>query len=397
MLLSQNCDFDAVIDRRETNSVKWDFCCSGTDDVLPMWVADMDFKAPLEVVEAVSSAAAHGIYGYSELPSGYYDAVTNWLITKHMWSVQPEWISYSPGVITALNIAIQTFTRPGDHVILQSPVYPPFFSSVVNNGRHVLNNQLICDRGEYSIDFDHLEKLVNDRTRMLVLCSPHNPVGRVWRESELTRLAEFVLRHDLMVFTDEIHCDLVLSGSRHIPFASLGAEVAAKTIVGMAPSKTFNIAGLKASVIITPNRHLKKAFDQAQERVFGLYAANSFAIPAAEAAYRHGRNWLNNLMKYLHSNYQFAKEHLASYAPDVVMSPLEGTFLLWLDFTSLGLQHEELTRFIQNEAKIALNDGMSFGPGGEQHMRMNIGCPLSVIKEGLTRLTSAISQLEKRV
>ncbi len=382
-------DFDVVIDRKETNSVKWDFCncCADADDILPMWVADMDFQAPPEVVETVSQAAAHGVYGYSEMSSGYYESIVNWISGRHKWGIETDWLSYSPGVITALNVAIQAFTAPGDKIILQAPVYPPFFASILNNGRRVVNNRLVYRNGRYEIDFDNLEKSIDTRTRMLLLCSPHNPVGRVWTREELRRLAEIALRHNLLVFADEIHCDLVYREFAHIPFASLGPDVADITITGMAPSKTFNIAGLKASAIVTPNPQLRLAFDQAQERTFGLYTANTFAIAAAEAAYRHGGPWLDQLMAYLGENLAFALDHLEKNLPGVSAPRPEGTFLMWLDFSQLGLSQQELRDKVFCEARVGLNDGVTFGPGGEAHMRLNIGCPRSILAEGLARIT----------
>lgn len=385
-------DFDTVIDRKRTNSVKWDFCtcCDGAEDILPMWVADMDFQCPPEVREAVVRTAEHGVYGYSEMPDGYYEAIVAWLSSRHSWQVSPQWLSYSPGVITGMNVAIQTFTAPGDKIILQSPVYPPFFASVLNNGRRVVNNQLYVEDGEYRMDFDALEASIDDRTRMLLLCSPHNPVGRVWRKDELARLADIALRHELLVFADEIHSDLVFPQYRHVPFASLSPEIAARTITGVAPSKTFNIAGLKASVIVTSDPRLRHAFDQAQERVFGLYTANVFAIAAAEAAYRHGGPWLDEALAYLQQNVEFTQEQLRNTVPRVTAVEPQGTFLMWLDFSELGMKQEELRETIFCGAQVGLNDGISFGRGGEQHMRLNIGCPRSMVAEGLARIASVL-------
>ena len=385
-------DFDTLIDRKRTNSVKWDFCscCDGAEDMLPMWVADMDFQAPPEVMEAVLRTAGHGVYGYSEMPQSYYEAIVSWTAARHGWQVEPHWLSYSPGVITGMNVAIQTFTAPGDKVILQSPVYPPFFASLVNNGRQVSNNQLMLHNGRYCIDFDALQDMIDERTRMILLCSPHNPVGRVWQRDELERLAEIAIEHDLLVFADEIHGDLVYRSNTHIPFASLGPEVAQRTISGIAPSKTFNIAGLKASVIVIPNARLRAAFDQAQERVFGLYTANVFAIAAAEAAYRHGAAWLDQALEYLWHNVEYTRQRLQTELPQIRATQPEGTFLMWLDFSRLGLSQQELRETIFCGARVGLNDGLSFGPGGELHMRLNIGCPRSMVAEGLSRIGSVL-------
>ncbi len=385
-------NFDTVIDRKRTNSVKWDFCtcCDGADQMLPMWVADMDFQSPPEVMEAVLRVAGHGVYGYSEMPSGYYDAIVGWLNTRHQWLVQPSSLSYSPGVITGMNVAIQTFTAPGDRIILQSPVYPPFPASIRNNGRQVVNNQLVVRNGRYEMDFDALEEQIDNRTRMLLLCSPHNPVGRVWSRAELERLADIVLRHDLLVFADEIHGDLVFPGFRHTPFASLSPDIAARTITGVAPSKTFNIAGLKASVIITENARMKHAFDQAQERVFGLYTANVFAIAAAEAAYRYGGPWLDQALPYLAANVEYVQQRLKRDLRQVSAVEPEGTFLMWLNFSKLGLSQSALRETIFCGAQVGLNDGTSFGDGGDGHMRINIGCPRSMVEEGISRIAAVL-------
>lgn len=390
-------DFDTVIDRHRTNSVKWDFCncCFGVDDILPMWVADMDFKAPPAVVAAIEEAARHGIYGYSALPEGYFEAVVAWIAKRYNWTIRKEWLSYTPGVITGLNVAIQTFTRPGDKVVLQSPVYPPFFKSIENNGRRVLDNRLRYTGEGYEMDLELLESQMDEETKMIALCSPHNPVGRVWSREELQGLAEIVLKHDLLVFSDEIHADLVYSGADHISFASLSRELAERTITGIAPSKTFNIAGLKASVIITPRENLRREFDKAQERTFGLYNANTFAICAAEAAYREGEAWLEALMEYLEANRDYALQRLERELPEIQVAKPEGTFLLWLDCNRFGLSPEELYETVSCKGRVGLNDGRSFGAGGEGFLRLNIGCPRSVLTEGLDRLTGVLGPLRE--
>lgn len=397
MKTKETYNFDTIIDRHRTNSVKWDFCncCFGVDDILPMWVADMDFMAPPAVVAAAREAAEHGIYGYSALPDGYFDAVVSWVKRRYRWSVNEEWLSYTPGVITGLNVAIQTFTKPGDKVVLQSPVYPPFFKSVENNGRRVINNKLRRAGDRYEMDFRELESQIDNQTKMLALCSPHNPVGRVWSREELEGIAELALRHDLVVFSDEIHADLVYSEAQHIPFASLAPEVAQRTITGIAPSKTFNIAGLKASVIITPNEAMRREFDAAQERTFGLYNANTFAICAAEAAYRDGEEWLEALLVYLEGNRDYALRRLTAELPEVRVSKPEGTFLLWLDCNAFDLEPEELYETVSCKGRVGLNDGRSFGPGGEGFLRLNIGCPRSLLTEGLDRLTDVLSGLRR--
>jgi cystathionine beta-lyase len=280
-------------------------------------------------------------------------------------------------------------------VVLQSPVYPPFFNSIENNGRRVVDNTLRYSERGYEMDLELLESQIDGNTKMLALCSPHNPVGRVWSRKELEGVAEIVLKHDLLVFSDEIHGDLIYSEAEHIPFASLSPEIAERTITGIAPSKTFNIAGLKASVIITANESLRRKFDTAQERTFGLYNANTFAICAAEAAYREGEEWLEALLEYLEENRDYALDRLDRELPEIKVAKPEGTFLLWLDCNAFGLSPGELYETVSCEGRVGLNDGRSFGPGGEGFLRLNIGCPRSVLAEGLDRLTGVLGPLQR--
>lgn len=385
-------DFDTVIDRRRTNSVKWDFCdcCEGEDDILPMWVADMDFSAPPAVVEAIRTVAGHGIYGYSAMPDSYYEAIESWCGRRYGYRVSRDQLSYTPGVITGLNMVIQAFTNPGDGVVITPPVYPPFFSSVRSNGRRLVEIPLSLQPDGYRIDFDHLESRIDAGTKLLVLCSPHNPVGRVWSRGELERLAEIALRHGLLIFSDEIHADIVYPGAEHTVLASLAPEVADITFTGIAPSKTFNIAGLKASVIVTANQRRRHDFDAIQAAGFGLYNANIFAIRALEVAYREGEPWLEALLAYLVKNLAFAVDFITRELPGVRVVAPQGTFLLWLDFSELGLEQEQLRQLVFCNAKVGLNDGLSFGESGCCHMRLNFGCARSVLREGLMRLKEVL-------
>lgn len=358
--------------------------------MLPMWVADMDFQAPPAVLERMRRAVDHGIFGYTAVPPEVWDTVAQWTERRYGWNVEPRWMSYTAGVITGLNIAIQTFTRPGEKIVIQPPVYPPFSNSVLSNGRRLVNNPLILDaEGVYRIDVDHLRSVVDKDTRMIVLCNPHNPVGRAWTRAELEAVAEIALERDLLVFSDEIHADLLLHDQPHVPFARLGPEVAERTITGIAPSKTFNIAGLKASVIITPNEKLRNDFDAAQARTFGLYEANSFAIVGMQAAYGEGEPWLEAVLEYLRGNRDEALEFMARRLPHVRVSPPDATFLLWLDFSTFGMLHDEVARILTEEARVILNDGRAFGPGGDNHFRLNFGCPRSMLTSGLDRLACA--------
>ncbi|MFW6338910.1 MAG: MalY/PatB family protein [Alkalispirochaetaceae bacterium] len=387
---------DDYIDRHNTNCVKWDGI-PGADnsresDILPLWVADMDFRVPPEIIHRMHETVEHGIFGYTALPARVWRSVASWTERRYGWPVREEWMSYTAGVITGLNIAIQTFTRPGEKIVIQPPVYPPFHTSVRTNGRRLLYNHLVEDSsGVFRIDLEGLRALVDDETRMLVLCNPHNPVGRAWTREELEGVAEIALERDILVFSDEIHADLILSERQHVPFASLGPDVAARTITGIAPSKTFNIAGLKASVIITSNERIKRDFDAAQARTFGLYDANTFAIVGMQAAYEEGEPWLETVLSYLRESRDVAMEFIRRELQAVRVAPPEATFLFWLDFSRTGYSHEELSRVLREEARVVLNSGRSFGPGGEHHFRLNFGCPRSVLMEGLERIADAFA------
>ena len=395
ILLTEYATFDQIIDRRGTNSIKWDHadCCPGRTDILPMWVADMDFAAPRAVIDAASKAVEHGIFGYCGLPDSALESVADWCADRYGWPIDTTWLSYTSGVITGLNIAIQTFTRPGESIIIQPPVYPPFHASVRSNGRKLVYNHLAKeDDGSFVMDIQALRSSVTDDTKMIVLCNPHNPVGRAWSKSELTAVAEVAEEHDLLVFSDEIHADLLLPPNRHTSFASLSPEIAQRTITGIAPSKTFNIAGLKASIIITPNERLRADFDRAQEKTFGLYHANTFAVVAMEAAYRYGAEWLDRLMGYLAESRDEAVRFLRERVPSVTVAPPEATFLLWLDFSRAGGDNDEIKRKLCCDAGVLLNDGRSFGPGGDYHFRFNFGCPRSVMRDGLERIAEVFGE-----
>ncbi len=390
---SQKYNFDRIIDRKNTNSIKWDFCKSflGHEDLLPMWIADTDFECAAEIVEAVKKVATHGIYGYSAPPESYFEAAISWMFKKHGWQIKKEWILSTPGIVSALNIAVQTFTKPGDKVIVQSPVYPPFFQAVLNNGRFVIDNPLKLDKKRrYTMDFDLLEKQIDCRTKLLFLCSPHNPVGRVWKKEELKKLAEIAKKHNLIVVSDEIHGDIVFNGHKHTPFASISNDAAQRTITCTAPSKTFNIAGLQASVIIIPNRHLYADFATTLNN-FGIQYPNIFAIEGLIAAYTKGDKWLSQMLEYLENNALFVIDFFKKEMPKVHPVLPEGTFLMWLDFRDTGMSQEELRKFVYRKARVALNDGMSFESCEEGFMRINIGCPRSVLEEGLARLKNALS------
>ena len=390
-----NCDFNEIIDRRQTGCVKWDFNqrIFGREDILPLWVADMDFKAPQAVVDALVNRANHGIYGYSDGMDGYYEGLIAWMEKRHDWLIERDWITFSPGIVPALNELVRSLTKPGDKILLQSPVYPPFFQAIRNHGREVVNSQLCLANGRYTMDFADLEEKLASGVKMMILCNPHNPVGRVWERDELERLGQLCLAHDVLVISDEIHGDLIYEGYRHIPFSSLSQDLAQQSIVCTAPSKTFNLAGLQTSNLIIPNAKYRKVY-RASLELTGIHHPNVFGITALEAAYRHGWDWLNQLMNYLKGNLEFLMSFLAQELPQIEAVRPEGTYLVWLDFRKLAMESKDLQEFLVHKAGVGLNAGYLFGPGGEGFARINIACSLEVLEEGLRRIKAAVKELD---
>jgi cystathionine beta-lyase len=388
-----NYDFDKLIDRKDTASVKYDLTGKMFGkNVLPMWVADMDFEVPEFIIESLSERIKHRVFGYTFRPDSFYEAIASWISRRHDWDIAPDTIGFSPGIVPALNMCILEFTDPGDAVVVQPPVYFPFFSAVSNHGRELIYNQLIETDGNYSLDLDGLEDSFREGAKMFFLCHPHNPVGRVWTRAELESLADLCVRYKVLVISDEIHSDLVLGGRKHIPLASLGKEIADLCLTCMAPSKTFNLAGLYTSTVIATNPELKKRYEKILDAVH-VGGDNIFGQLALEAAYTHGDEWLDQLLVYLEKNFQLLYRQLNSSVPGLIVSPLEATYLVWLDFSFLGMEKKQLKDFIINKAGLGLNDGPMFGPGGEQHQRMNIATPASILEEGIGRLIHAVNSL----
>ncbi|MDI6697535.1 MAG: PatB family C-S lyase [Candidatus Saccharicenans sp.] len=387
-------DFGSVLDRRNTCSLKWEFCeqVLGVPEVIPMWVADMDFPAPPEVVEAVVKRAQHGAYGYPFIPRSFWSAIIDWMKVRHNWEIKREWLSRCHGVVPALNICIQTYTAPGDKIIIQSPVYYPFFSAVENNGRRVVRNPLRFENGLWSLDFDDLRKKIDRRTRMLILCSPHNPVGRVWRRQELEELADICRQYDLLIVSDEIHAEHVFRGHRHIPTASLSPEIAARTITLTAPSKAFNIAGLTTSLVIIPNQRLLTLYKTQLENL-GLTVNNIFGLVALEAAYTHGAAWLDELVAYLEENMDYARRYFEERIGRIKFLKPEGTYLALLDCRDLGLPQKELNEFFLKKARIYFDEGPIFGPELEGFERMNLACSRKTLAEALSRIEKAVREI----
>ena len=384
-------DFDRLIDRRRTNSVKWDGCgrVFGREDLLPMWVADMDFAAPPAALEALRERVDHGVFGYANDAGGALAALASWIERRHGWRIEEEWAAITPGVVAGLSLAVLALTEPGDKIAIQPPVYPPFYSVVRENGRSLVENPLRLENGRYVMDLKGLAGLFAQGVKMLILCSPHNPVGRVWERDELASLGELCRRHDVLVVSDEIHADLVFANHRHVCTASVSEDLAERTITLTAPSKTFNVAGLATAAAIVPQPDLRRKFTGLQRRLH-LEGENVCGLAAMEAAYRHGEEWLGELLRYLEGNRDFLLAYLAERTPGIEAARPEGTFLAWLDCRGLGLDADGLRRFLVDEARLGLNDGRDFGPPGEGFARLNFGCPRSILEEGLDRLAGAV-------
>ncbi|WP_027182808.1 MalY/PatB family protein [Desulfovibrio inopinatus] len=389
-------DFDTVIDRRGTHCEKWDgmeerFGVS-PDTGLAMWVADMEFRPPPEVIQALAKAIDHGIFGYYGNDIDYPLAVAGWMNRRHKWRIDPEWILTSPGIVSGASLIIQALCKPGDAVVLMPPLYPPFYGAVTRNGCRVLECPLVIENGRYQMNLDYLIQCLqaNPAARLLVLCSPHNPGGRVWTESELKSLAEICLDFNLLILSDEIHHDIVFPEHVHTPIATLGPAVAERTVTCTSATKTFNLAGTMTGNIIASNPILHREIFRQLARC-GLYTPNMFGPLAAVAAYTHGAPWLDALLPYLKSNRDLVDSTVAEHLPGVTSMPLDGTYLSWLDFSGTGLPMEDVQRRITNQAGLALNVGATFGTGGETYMRFNFACPKSMLNQALDRLVAAFA------
>jgi cystathionine beta-lyase len=386
-------DFDQVIDRRGTNSVKYDLRegVFGDPEVLPMWVADMDFPVADFILDAISERLSHPVLGYTYRSDAFSSSVVSWLHKRHAWTVEQGDICFSPGIVPALNMCVMEFSEPGDRIVVQPPVYFPFFTAVTNHKRELVYNQLVSKGGGYEMDFDHLEDIFQKGAKLFFLCHPHNPVGRVWSQGELEQLAALCLKYQVTVISDEIHSDLLLFGNRHIPFASLDKSVADLTLTCMAPSKTFNLAGLYTSVVIATHPALKRRYERILD-VVHVGGDNILGQVALQAAYTQGHDWLDQLLTYLEGNYQLLIRRLEEEAPGIGVAPLQATYLSWLDFTKLGMEDQQLRDFMVKAARLGLNDGPMFGPGGEQHQRLNIATPSRILSEGIDRLVAALQK-----
>ena len=387
--------FDEIIDRKNTSCIKWDYTKEflGEADLLPMWVADMDFKTPEFIVGAIRQRAEHEIYGYSMRPQSYYQSIVDWVRNRHNWSIEKEWIQFTPGIVPAINLAVLAFTQTGDEIIVQPPAYFPFFTAVTDHRRKLVYNQLRLESGKYLMDFNDLKKKITSQTKMIIISNPHNPVGRAWTTDELTEMAEICLHNKILILSDEIHGDLVLKPNRHTILADLSSDIANHTITMIAPSKTFNLAGMSTSTVIISNPEHRKTFKSMLDS-FHLGLGNIFGAVASEAAYTYGHDWLDQMLEYVKGNVAYVEEFLKSHLPQVKMITPEATYMIWLDFNLLNLSRERLNHLVLRQAKVGLNDGAVFGPGGEGFQRMNLACPRSYIEKALLQLKTSIEGLQ---
>ncbi|MDM1294031.1 pyridoxal phosphate-dependent aminotransferase [Sphingobacterium sp. N143] len=384
-------NFDKIIPRQGTDSVKWNQ--QELKDLIPLWVADMDFPAAQPIVDALMQRVAHGIYGYAKVPDTFYQAVIAWSKRRHGFDLQPKWLLPVLGVVPALSAIIKAFTVAGDKVLIQEPVYHCFFSSIERNQCEVVSNDLIYKDGKYTIDFDDFEAKASDaKVKLFILCSPHNPAGRVWTRAELERLGGICLKHGVKVVSDEIHCDLVFEGYKHIPFGTISPEFLANSITCIAPSKTFNLAGLQVATVIAADPDLNKKVQEAF-LVNEISSISPFAITGLITAYQEGEEWLQQALSYIHDNYSYLKHYLATHLPALGLTALEGTYLAWVDCTALNCSSRELGQLLLQDAHLQVNVGAMYGKQSDQFIRLNIACPRRILEEGLGRLKDALQPL----
>lgn len=385
----ENYNFDEIVNRRGTNCVKWDV--ENEDGIIPMWVADMDFPAAPAIRKAVEARAKHGVYGYTIVPDSYYRAITSWFKRRHGWTIDKEWIIYTTGVIPAISAAIKALTMPGEQVLIQTPVYNCFFSSIKNQGCQILENPLKRNGNSYVVDWDDFErKCADEKTTVFLLCNPHNPSGRVWTEAELARMNEICLRHRVAVVSDEIHCELVMPGNKFTPFAAVNEDCKNNGVTLNSPTKNFNIAGLQIANIVCANPVWRRRIGRAIN-IFEVCDVNPFGPVALEAAYNDSENWMDELNEYLFANYQLLCDTFAKELPQYEVMRLEGTYLVWVDVRPSGLSSDEVAEKLLKEGKVQVNSGTMYGQTtGEGYVRINIACPRATLIEGLKRMVNVL-------
>ena len=386
-------NFDEEVNRVGTNCVKYDRRKEvfGSDEIIPMWVADMDFKTPDFITNALRKRLEHEIFGYSFRPAEYNKSIASWLLMKHNWRIEEEWICFCPGIVPALNLCTLAFTRPGDSVIVQPPVYFPFFSAVENHGRKLVYNRLVESDGKWVMDFDSLIRSITSETRMIMISNPHNPVGRAWKPDELTQLADICRRNNILILSDEIHCDLILPGYFHTPVAHLSEETSDITVTCIAPSKTFNLAGLSTSSLVISNPVLRKYFNSRLEHLH-IGNGNIFGTIASIAAYSEGSEWIDGLMEYLNQNVDYVIDYCSALIPEIEPVQPEATYMIWLDCRKMGMTGRELQEFFVRNAGVGMNEGSTFGPGGEGFMRMNLATTNRNVRKAMEQIEQAIAR-----
>lgn len=387
-------NFDKIVSREGTNCIKYDRReeTFGKKDVIPMWVADMDFNCPEFITSSFRTRLDHEIFGYSFRPAEYFQSIIDWTNTRHRWKIEKEWITFCPGIVPALNFCTLAFTKPGEGIIVQPPVYFPFFSATEAHGRKLIYNRLTERDGKWSMDLNSLKDAIDETTKMIFISNPHNPVGRTWSPEELKELAEICLERKIIIVSDEIHCDLVLPGYIHTPMASLSDDIESQTVTLIAPSKTFNLAGLSTSSVIIKNPELRKLFNKTIDNLH-IGGGNIFGSIASVAAYTQGAGWLSELLDYIDHNVEFVKEYCERMIPEIIPVPPEATYMIWLDCRNFGMSGKELQDFFVNKAGIGMNEGSAFGPGGEGFMRMNIGTTHNLIIKAMQQIEQAVSEL----
>ena len=387
-------NFDEPTGREGTDCIKYDRRVEtfGVKDIIPMWVADMDFNTPDFVVESLQKRLEHQIYGYSFRSSEYFQSMISWIKTRHNWTVEKEWISFSPGIVPALNFCTLAFTQAGDNIIVQPPVYFPFFSAAESHGRNLIYNRLTESEGKWNMDYNSLIAGIDSKTKMIIISNPHNPVGRVWTPEELNNLADICLKNNILIISDEIHCDLVLPGFTHTPMASLSEKIAENTVTLIAPSKTFNLAGLSTSSVIIKNPVLRKSFNRIVDNLH-VGNGNIFGNTASIAAYTNGHKWLDALLDYIDNNIEFVKDYCGKMIPEIIPVQPEATYMIWLDCRRFGMSGKDLQNFFVHKAGVGMNEGSTFGPGGEGFMRMNLGTTHQTVMKAMEQIEKAVASV----